>query len=213
MKLRGRSIAADDRARILRALKQHHAEDFEALRTAALVHLAWCSALRLGECCALDVGQLVELGPAGGFKIRATGDVRRDQAKGGDEWTSAGQFVVTHPAREALGQYLREARRRRWLDLKLATAPAFIAARRHCRLTPRAARKAWMRVQARAGVVTPYRFHDLRHDAITRFAEACNGNPWKVAQYGRFDVSTAFHYVHGSIDAIGAVADRAARTG
>ena len=210
MKSRARSIDTGDRKRILRALGSHKPDDFEALRTAALVELAWGSALRVAELCALQLGQVAELGPNGAPKVRALGQVTREQAKGGKAWSSAGQFVVTPRARRALKRYLVERDKRGYV-LAL-DAPLFVPARRRGpTLTPRTALKAWVRVQRRASVRELYRFHDLRHDAVTRFADACNGNPFRVAQYGRFRVSTAFRYVHGSMQAIGALAEVASR--
>ena len=217
----GRSIAAEDRRRLLRALNQHHSQDFESLRTRALVLLAWGSALRISECVALDVGQVAELNGRG-FKLRAASYIRVDQAKGTEDWSSAGQFPITPHAQTALRTYLAEARRRRWMKADELDAPLFITVRpgprskasngRHARLAERSARESFARLQRRTSIPLRYRFHDLRHDAITRFSEACNGNIFRVAQFGRLqDVRTAFRYIHGGIDTIAHIADLAER--
>ncbi len=217
----GRSIAVEDRRRILRALNQHHAHDFDSLRTRALVLLAWGSALRISECVALDIEQVAELSGRT-FKMRTASYIRPDQAKGTADWSSAGQFAITPQTQTALRKYIVEARRRRWMPIDQLEVPLFITVRpgprsttnaRHSRLSERSARAAFTRLQRRTTIPLHYRFHDLRHDAITRFSEACNGNVFRVAQFGRFqDLRTSYRYVHGGIDTIAHIAELAART-
>lgn len=219
MNHRGRSIVPEDRKRLLTALTHHDPHAFERLRTGALIRLAWTSALRVSECLALDCGQLVEE-HGKTIRIRSSGYLRTHQAKGAADgrWSSAGQFVVTLAVARALRLYILEARRRGWLSSD-ASAPIFIAHRRtrnspdpHGRLTHKGARAAWYRLQRRAGLQRPlYRFHDLRHDAITRFADACKGDAFKVAQFGRIDVRTASRYVHTRFTTIAEIADVAMR--
>jgi integrase len=215
----GRAISKEDRAALLAALARHRPHDFEALRTRALVHLAWGSGLRLAECIALDVGQLVEWRGAVPH-IRTSSYLRVEQAKGSRHdpahgWSSAGQFVITPPAAKALRAYLREADTRGWL--KRNEGPVFVSykprrAGEHTRLTPRGARHSWYRLQRRAGLHSPwYRFHDLRHDAISRFSEACNGDVFRVARFARLDTRTAARYVHTSWTTITEIAALASR--
>jgi len=216
----GRAILPEDRRALVRALAQHDAHDFEALRTAALVQLAWGAALRSSECCAVNVEQVIDW-HGNRPRVRSAAYLKVEQAKGGThahgaDWTSAGQFVVTHAAARALRAYVREARARGWLHKR---GPLFLAQRRtatasepHARLTRDGAAKAWRRLQLRAGIARPlYRFHDLRHDSITRFAEECSGDAFKVARFGRLDVRTAQRYVHTSWEQVADIARRAAR--
>lgn len=220
----GRAIIPEDRAALLRALAAHGPHQFEALRTAALVQLAWLSGLRISECIALDVPQLIEWQGAV-VRVRSAGYLRVDQAKGSKgrrpdgQWTSAGQFVVPAPAARALRAYVREGTTRGWLGRD--AGPLFIAHRRngatslgHGRLSRKGAWKAWQQLQRRAGLRRPfYRFHDLRHDAITRFATACHGHAFKVARFARLDLRTAARYVQlGSWEAIAEIAAVAARS-
>lgn len=199
-----RIVDKGDRARIVRALARHAPHDVEALRTRALVTLAWGGALRASEVLALDVDQVTA--PNGA--IRSHGFIRAEQSKGHN---AAGPFVITRDARTALRAYLKEARRRGWVG---TDGPLFIRMRRkdHGRLSRFGARAAWKRVQERAGIEHQYRFHDLRHDAITRFSDACNGNAFRVARFARLqDVRTALRYVHASIDSIAKYAELAER--
>ena len=211
-----RSIARADRTRIDRALQKHKPTDFEALRTRALVMLAMGSALRVSELVSLDVDQVEEH-----RGIRVAPYLRNDQAKGGQ----GGTFIIPPGARGALRDYLAEARRRDYIG---GEGPLFVAHKRNQyaaagnghgarrpRLTKRGAQHSWDRIQQRARVRPLYKFHDLRHDSITRFSDACNGDPHRIAKFARLaDIRTAMIYVHLSVDALSdlaAVAERAAK--
>jgi integrase len=212
---RSRAISRADRTRIDRALQKHKPHDFEALRTRALVMLAMGSALRVSELVALDVSQVEEH-----RGIRVAPYLRNEQAKGG----RGGPFIIPPGARAALRAYLAEGRARGYIS----DGPLFVAHKRNQyaaathgaddgrpRLTKRGAQHSWDRVQRAAGISPLYKFHDLRHDSITRFADASNGNAPKIAQFARLaDVRTAMIYVHTSVDSLaqlGEVAERAAK--
>lgn len=223
---RGRAIDELDRAKLLATLTQWAAsQSFYALRTRALILLAWGSALRLSECLALNVDQILEDPTAETLsRIRGTAYVRADQTKGRrvghTRWTSAGPFVLTKPARQALRAYLQESIRRGYLSLppKRGT-PLFVTLKgrvdkgqkvKRGRLGKRAAQHSWSSVQRRAGMQDIYRFHDLRHDALTRLGDAAQGNVFKVAQFGRLrDIRTAQRYVHGTIATLAELAELA----
>lgn len=226
----GRAIDDHDRGKLLATLTQWAAgRSFLALRTRALVLLAWGSALRISELLALNVDQVLEDPRAATLgRIRSTGYVRGEQSKGRrkgpQRWTSAGTFIITKPARAALRDYLIEALERGYLTLPASSSsPLFVALKgrvgkgqkvRRGRLGKRAAQSTWDTVQRKAGLHDPYRFHDLRHDALTRLGEAAKGNPFRVAQYGRLkDIRTASRYVHGSIATLAELAELAAAPG
>ena len=206
---RSRSLAREDRERILRELRNHRTGDFQALRTRALVLLAMCSSLRVSECLALDLDQVVD----GLRGIRKVGILERRQAKGGN----GGAFVITSTARQALMAYIREARKRNWLD---ESGPLFIAQTRgkdssgapcsHLRLSRYTAWRSWIKVQTRANIQPRYRFHDLRHDSGTRFAKAANGDAYRVSAHMRLsDLRTSLRYVHTDTDELLALAEAA----
>lgn len=195
----------------MRELRNHRDGDFQALRTRALVLLAMASSLRLSECLALDVEQVAD----GRRGIRKVGRLENHQAKGG----AGGVFVITSTARQALMAYLREARKRDWLD---EDGPLFIAQTRgkdstgapcsHPRLSRWNARRQWEKVQQRAAIHPIYRFHDIRHDSGTRFAKAANGNAYNVAAHMRHkDIRVSLRYVHGDIDDLIELAEAAMR--
>lgn len=221
MKEPGRDLDDGDRAKALQWLTEQAQRPgaFLHLRNRALVVLGMTSALRLKELLELNVNQLLEdpTTPTLG-RLRSSGYVRPEQTKGRRvgprRWTSAGTFVVTKAAREALRSYLLERIKRGWLTLPCADdVPLFVTWRRTTkekartravdvpgRLAKRSAQAAWEDIQARARLAQRYRFHDIRHDALTRMADASNGNPFRVAQFGRLrDIRTAQRYVHGDV--------------
>jgi integrase len=221
----GRAIDDGDRGRILAALTQWAASgSFYALRTRALILLVWGSALRLSEALALNIDQILEdptLDRLG--RIRGTALVRADQSKGRRKgprrWNSSGAFVLTKPARIALREYLAECHKRGWVTLPVKRdTPLFVTVKggkskgapSRERLGKRAAQRSWTEVQKRAKVHEHYRFHDLRHDALTRVGDVSSGNVFKVAQFGRLrDIRTAQRYVHGSTASLAELAELA----
>lgn len=204
----GRSLAAEDRRAILRELGAHKPNDFARLRLRALALLAMSASLRLSECLALDVQQIMN-----GRGVRTVADLEDIQAKGGH----GGQFTIAKAARAALRDYVAEARSREWMG---ETGPLFVAMRRgqnsngkarsHPRLSRVSAWRAWVAVQVRAGITKPYRFHDLRHESGTRFAAASGGDVFKVAAHMRLqDIRTAQRYVHGDANDLAELAEKA----
>lgn len=230
----GRDIDDGDRERVLAHLKAQaeRPDQFLHLRNRALIVLAMTSALRVKELVALNVDQVLEDPRASTLgRLRSSGYLKPDQSKGRRKgprrWTSAGAFIVTKLARDAVRAYLVERIKRGWLTLPLVAGvdvPLFITWKRTTsararsravdvpgRLSKRAAQLAWTEVQTRSRVAQRYRFHDIRHDALTRMADASNGNPFRVAQFGRLsDINTAQRYVHGDVGTLEDLAHMAA---
>lgn len=214
MRTRGRELLPQERARLWSILSEWaRSGSFQGLRTRALIFLAASSGLRLKELLALNLDQVLESGTRRGrFRVASRGYLAPKQSKGRRKgpstgrWDSAGPFRIPKPVRYALRRYLNAALRRGWITLPPEPgAPLFVTIKDHTgvgrhRLGRRAAQVSWSKAQQRAGVRTPYRFHDLRHDAITRFARHANGNAFTVAAFARCDVQTAQRYVH--VDAL-----------
>ena len=210
----GRSIAPDDMRRLQKSWAQLPTSDFAAVRTRALVQLALGSSLRLSECLALDLEQLLQDSPEQRrLRIRKSAYLLDVQAKGG----RGGVFVLPEDSRRALATYARLARAKGWAFVDEWSGPVFVTVKgrgrtgpHHVRLSARAAQVSWARYQDAIGMREPYRFHDLRHDALTRFADSAKGNPFQVAQFGRLrDIRTALRYVHGSTSSIAELAELA----
>lgn len=222
----GRLIETPDRRALMQTVNDLAASgrNFATVRTRALVFLAWGSALRLKECLALNVDQIVDVSDTKRpWRIRSTAYLRPEQSKsrrvGSRQWEGGGTFVITKRAREALRVYLRAAEARGWITWPPAPdCPLFITARGggshkragQQRLLRRAAQVQWVQLCKRAAISQPYRFHDLRHDALTRVAVATEGDVFKVAAFGRLQsMDTAIRYVHHAPTALTDLADAA----
>lgn len=211
-----RSISSSDLRRLLVAANEW--KSFSGLRTRAVVALALGSALRLKEICALDLEQVIER-TGKRWRIRGTAYLRAQQSKGqrtgARRWDSAGVFVITKAARIALRRYLLCVQARGWIDPGSAGGPLFLTLKQrggagHERLGRRACQSAWVKLQQRAQLPEHYSFHCLRHTSITRFADTCHGNVFRVSHFARITTGTAQRYVHHSTDTIAELAELAA---
>jgi integrase len=70
-------------------------------------------------------------------------------------------------------------------------------------VTPNALRLAWERLRRRAGV-SGLRFHDLRHEAVSRFFEKGLNMPEVAAISGHKDARMLMRYAHPMAEAIAA---------
>lgn len=195
-----------------------------ALRLRAIVLLAAGGALRLGELCNLNLIQVLDdttLG-SGRWRLRSLVYLRPEQSKGRrvgpEQWDSAGTIAINDDARSALRAYIHEVKRRKWVEWPpKPDTPLFVAVRgngrhaasaahnTHARLSVRTLQWQWGTFQTRAGIVPAYRFHDLRHTAMTKCAEVTNGNVKLIADFGRCDVQTAMRYVHLTPGQLGSI--------
>lgn len=224
MKTRPRALSKPDLERCIAASNEwSKAGSFTGLRTRAILALALGSGLRLKECCALNLEQVLDRDGAS-WTLRSTCYLRDPQAKGRRvgprKWSSAGSFVITRAAQKALRAYLLSAQRRGWLTIPKhgpTATPLFITVKgrwertadHHERLSRRSAQHCWYLLQRRAQLPERYGFHCLRHTALTRFADACKGDVFKTAAFGRVSLSTALIYVHTSPHAIAELAELA----
>jgi integrase len=70
-------------------------------------------------------------------------------------------------------------------------------------MTPNALRLAWERLRRRAGI-SGLRFHDLRHEAVSRFFEKGLNMPEVAAISGHRDPRMLMRYTHPKAEAIAA---------
>lgn len=174
-----------------------------AMRTRALVLLTADTGLRLREVLSLRLEQLIENPSARAPRIVSEFHLAESQAKGRKKtrdrrgYTSARLVLVPRRAREALLSYLRAMRAREafprwegspWITIS-GTKPGSVPKQR-------AIQDAFTVWQGRAGIRDPYRWHDLRHTAITRWARA-SSDVFAVAELaGHRSVRTTQGYVH-----------------
>lgn len=216
-----RVIPDSDRRRIWRELETHaKAGNMSALRTLALVQVTADTGLRLSEILALDCGQILEDARAARARIVSSFYLETKQAKGRAStssrkgYTSAGMIPLPRRSREALLAYLRALRSRGWL--RAWKGSPWITCKGHDKRTShhpvgdRAVQKTWHAWQQRAGVRSPYRWHDLRHTAITRWSRSSGGDVFAVAELARHkNIRTTQRYVHQEPARLSAIADAA----
>jgi integrase len=230
---KARSITDRERNAIWSCLETHcTAGDFGALRMRAIATLVIDTTLRLSEVLHITLRQLLEDTSAKSdlrilssfylHRVQAKGraTVKKTKAKRGEKkkkpragYSSERTVNVPRRAREALRAYLRELRARKWVTGAWSGTPWItIKGRgeaRHAIPSKRTIQAAWTSWQKRAGIEDPYRFHDLRHTAITRLSGA-GDNVFAVAEIaGHHDVRTTQKYVHTSPAKLSALAQRA----
>lgn len=220
MNRRARPVLDEDRRRIWASLEAHAgAGNFSALRTLAIASLVHDCGLRLAEVLALRVEQVTERGASSAApRFVATFHLSDEQAKGRADtedrrgYSSARVVALPKRVRAVLGRYLRELRRRKWI--KGTRGPLWITIKgrgesAHVEPSERAIQAAWAAWQRRAGVADPYRFHDLRHTAITRWTENTE-DVYAVAMLaGHGDVRTTLGYKHSSPKRLASIVERA----
>ena len=164
-----------------------------AIRDRALLTFGVTTALRVSECVAIDVAQV--LTDSARLEVRSQSYIYKHQAKGG----RAGPFVIPSRARTALRAWLRA---RAELGLEERGGALFVTTKhynadQHVRLSKRSAQARIERWLERSGLGREYSFHDLRHTAVTRFDQQVNGNLSLVTRFARHsDPKHSMRYTH-----------------
>jgi len=218
-----RAINDTDRRRIFRTLETHaRAGSMSAIRTLAIVQLTADTGLRLSELLRLDCSQIIEDTSATRPRIVSSFYLEPKQAKGrrgsakAKAYTSAGQIQIPKRSRAALLAYLRALRARGWLRtwrgspwITCKAGPTGGASSHHP-VKQRAVQLLWSEWQRRAGIRAPYRWHDLRHTAITRWSRTPGADVFSVAELARHrNVRTTQRYVHADPVRLAAIAEQA----
>lgn len=207
----GKPLTPEDRNAIRASLNARAAQgNFAAIRLRALVFLTWCSGLRLAESTALELAQIIEgLGPHR-WRIVSRATLRADQAKR----ARARRFYIAREARTAIRQYLDAARKKNLLSIPGKESAALFVATKNAtkgkRVAKRTIEQQWANLQKKTGILDPYRWHDLRHEAASRFA-AHASTAYQVRDFlGVRSLATASIYVHSDQDDILEIAEKAA---
>ena len=207
----GKPLTPEDRNAIRAALDKSAAKgNFAAIRLRALVFLTWCSGLRLAESTALQLRQMLEgVGPRR-WRIVSRATLRADQAKR----ARARRFYVPREARTAIRMYIDAARKKNLITIPgKPDAPLFVATKHKTKgqkIAERTIEIQWQALQKKTGILDPYRWHDLRHEAASRFAQHA-ATAYQVRDFlGVRSLATASIYVHSDQDDILEIAEKAA---
>lgn len=220
----GRPIPDRDRRALLDELDAWTARGrFAAVRDRALYVLCLTTGIRLAEALRLDVGDVLERVENKRPRIASQFYLSVGKAKGEPKsatrtgYTSARSIFLAEPARRALRVYLDDAARRGWMPRDPWAGPLFLTVKgrasaghhRLCKRTAQAHFRAW---QERARIADPYRFHDLRHTALSRLADAAGGDVHTVAVLaGHSSPAQTMGYLHASPHKLEQLSDKAAR--
>lgn len=202
-----RTISERERRQFFSTLDTHsRADSISAIRTRALAQLTADTGLRLSELLSLDCAQIIEDVSAKSPRIVSQLELTKKQAKGRKTtdvragYSSERTIFIPRRSRAALLAYLRAVRKRGWL-LEWKGSPWITIKGRgrkaHVAIGKRAVQDAFRQWQIRARIRDPFRWHDLRHTAITRWARASGADVYAVAELsGHRDIRTTQRYVH-----------------
>lgn len=184
-----RTLTDAEQAKLLK-VSGAKSDDF---RDHVIFSLALGTALREGEICALDVGDVLR--PDG--KVKRSIQLRHFARKGKHRDNVDARAQIVHlpdGCYYKLEKYVRVGVAREEWPPK-ATQPLF-PTRQSARLSTRRVRELFAEWQQRAGFDKPYRFHDLRHTAITNAYRATKNIriAQRVARHARLDTTTRYEH-------------------
>ena len=174
-------------------LSRPQPQDPVGLRDRAILELLYATGMRVGELCALELGD-----------VDLASDVARVHGKGGKQRL----VPFGEPARAALLQYLLEGRRM-MLPKEGAGRQALFLNRRARPMTPRDVRGMLQRYRTGAGVPTETSPHTLRHSFATHLLEG--GADLRSVQelLGHVALTTTQTYTHVSNERLRRVYEQA----
>ena len=190
------TISQVDQNRIIAALER--LPDKEGLvghRTRAFVYLLWDGALRTGAALWLDIEEVVK-GPTVSRIHVVQEPVMRPCE--GNKYRER-RFVMSDRARDAIADYLREARRGGWLasgsrlegPLWISTYPVGTQQR----MSRRTAMQAWKTfLEGVSGVSSDYQLDDVVLTGRVAFAKAANASPELISEHAGIGTKAAAKY-------------------
>lgn len=182
-------LSAEEQTRILKVTGEHK----DGFRDHVLISLALGTGLRESELVALDLGDVTE----DGKRVHRTIELRTFKRAGEGRYQAEQKVHLPDATFYKLDKYARAA----WADAPTAVPeergwrPLFVS-RKGGRLSVRQVRHLWRVWQKRAGFKRLYRFHSLRHTAISNVVRVSSLKHGQVfARHARLG-TTADIYTH-----------------
>jgi integrase len=205
-----REIIETDFDRIKRELNREAKLSWREKRFRVAVLLSATSGIRLSELLRLTLADTLDRVEQG-WRVREIIFLTKDKAKKfrvkGQLSAATGKIFLDRTTRDAIREYVLEAGESGPLRFPLEPKSFLICTKfADIPMTDRALQYAWERFQRRADLIDEigkprYRWHDLRHRALT--AIGGNGNAFDVMKAGRFkSLNNAARYVHPSDERI-----------
>lgn len=191
-----RPIDQADQNRILAALERlPEKEGFVGYRTRAFVYLLWDGALRTGAAIWLNIEEVVKDPTATRIHVVQEPVMRPCE---GNKYRER-QFVMSDRAREAISDYLKEARRGGWLaNSSRLEGPLWISSQpvgSQQRMSRRTAMQAWKTfLEGVPGVSDDYQLDDVVLTGRVAFAKASNASPELMSEHAGIGTKAAARY-------------------
>jgi hypothetical protein len=191
-----RPIPQADQNRLIAALERlPDKEGLIGYRTRAFVYLLWDGALRTGAAIWLDMEEVVKDPRATRIHVVQEPVMRPCE---GNKYRER-RFVMSDRARDAIADYLREARSGGWLanasrlqgPLWISTSP--VGAQQ--RMSRRTAMQAWKTfLEGVPGVSDDYQLDDVVLTGRVAFATAANASPELISEHAGIGTKAAARY-------------------
>lgn len=191
-----RPIDQTDQNRIFAALERlPDSEGFVGYRTRAFIYLLWDGALRTGAAIWLNIEEVVKDRTASRIHVVEEPVMRPCE---GNKYRER-RFVMSERARDAIADYLKEARRGGWLangsrlegPLWISTYPVGSQQR----MSRRTAMQAWKTfLEGMPGVSEDYQLDDVVLTGRVAFAKAANASPELISEHAGIGTKAAARY-------------------
>lgn len=185
-----------DQNRIIAALERlPEKEGFVGYRTRAFIYLLWDGALRTGAAIWLNAEEVVKDPTANRIHVVEEPVMRPCE---GNKYRER-RFVMSERARNAIADYLREARRGGWLaNGSRIAGPLWIASvpvGSQQRMSRRTAMAAWKTFLEDVPAVTEdYQLDDVVLTGRVAFANAANASPELISEHAGIGTKAAARY-------------------
>jgi len=185
MQSAARRIEPADLKRIRLALDTGAALDLPGLRLRAIVELAHAAALDLGEVLAVRLRRTLDLEAKHRWTVRRPCVIPLG---------ATDQAILDGPAAGAVEAWIRAQARKRRIRWRPSHATLLFTDQDGAALSPRTVQHHFAQLQGAANTARSYRFSDLRHDAISRYAERTRSAAL-TAQFARISERSALTYL------------------
>jgi hypothetical protein len=191
-----RPIDQADQNRIIAALERlPEKEGFIGHRTRAFIYLLWDGALRTGAALCLDIEEVVKDPKASRVHVVQEPVMRPCE---GNKYRER-RFVMSDRTRDAIADYLREARSGGWLaNGSRLEGPLWISSQTlgaQQRMSRRTAMVAWKTfLEGVPGVSDDYQLDDIVLTGRVAFANAANASPELISEHAGIGTKAAARY-------------------
>jgi integrase/recombinase XerC len=188
-----RSMSSSEQAKVLKVTGEH----VHGFRDHVMISMALGTALRESELAALNVGDVLTLHRDVRTQIELQVYARKGQidTATGRRRPVPQRVFIPKSARAKLQKFIEWKKKRRQ---GIGAADPLFLSEKGRRIADRTMRHIWQRWQERAGIETPYTFHELRHTALTNLYAATQDILLVQKQARHASVTSTQIYAHVS---------------